>query len=85
MARSTVPPRAATIFDIAAEANVSKSTVSLVPRGSDLTRDETAARVREAALKLGYVYNRGAAGLRRKSSNTFTEPAAVSFFRGKRA
>lgn len=70
MARSTVPPRAATIFDIAAEANVSKSTVSLVLRGSDLIRDETAARVREAALKLGYVYNRGAAGLRRKSSNT---------------
>lgn len=61
--------RAATILDIAAEAGVSKSTVSLVLQGSDLIRQETADRVREAAAKLGYVYNQRAADLRRKSSN----------------
>jgi LacI family transcriptional regulator len=68
---STLKPtgRAATILDIAAEAGVSKSTVSLVLQGSDLIRPETADRVREAAARLGYVYNRRAADLRRKSSN----------------
>ena len=59
-----------TILDVAAEAKVSKSTVSLVLQRSDLIRDETAERVREAARKLGYVYNRRAAELRQKSSNT---------------
>ncbi|HUN93341.1 MAG TPA: LacI family DNA-binding transcriptional regulator [Burkholderiaceae bacterium] len=61
--------RPATILDVAAEANVSKSTVSLVLQGSELIRDETAERVRRAARRLGYVYNRRAADLRRKSSN----------------
>jgi LacI family transcriptional regulator len=70
MASSNAPRRPATILDIAAEAKVSKSTVSLVLQGSDLIRDETAARVLEAAQKLGYVYNRGAAELRGKSSKT---------------
>ena len=63
-------PRPITILDVAAEANVSKSTVSLVLQGSDLIREETAERVRGAARKLGYVYNQRAADLRRKSSNT---------------
>ena len=70
MTRKIPPPRPLTILDVAAEAKVSKSTVSLVLQGSDLIRDETAERVREAARKLGYVYNRRAAELRRKSSNT---------------
>ena len=70
MARTPAPQRPITILDVAAEAGVSKSTVSLVLQGSDLIRDETAQRVREAARKLGYVYNRRAADLRRKSSNT---------------
>jgi LacI family transcriptional regulator len=70
MARTTTPIRPITILDVAAEANVSKSTVSLVLQGSDLIRAETAERVREAATKLGYVYNQRAADLRRKSSNT---------------
>jgi LacI family transcriptional regulator len=70
MARSNTPSRPMTILDVAAEAKVSKSTVSLVLQGSDLIRDATAERVREAARKLGYVYNRRAAELRRKSSNT---------------
>ena len=59
-----------TILDVAAEANVSKSTVSLVLQGSNLIRDETADRVREAVRTLGYVYNRRAADLRSKSSKT---------------
>ena len=70
MARPPNSHRAITILDVAAEADVSKSTVSLVLQGSDLIRKETAERVREAARKLGYVYNRRAGELRRKSSNT---------------
>jgi LacI family transcriptional regulator len=60
---------AATIKDVARAAGLSKSTVSLVLQDSPLIRPETAARVREAAEKLGYVYNRQAADLRSKSSN----------------
>jgi len=63
-------PRHVTIRHVAQEAAVSKSTVSLVLQGSDLIREETAARVREAVNKLGYVYNRRAAELRSQSSNT---------------
>jgi LacI family transcriptional regulator len=70
MARATTNPLRVTIHDVAAEAKVSKSTVSLVLQGSGLIRDETAERVHLAARKLGYVYDRGAAGLRRKSSDT---------------
>src|SRR4051794_3508100 len=58
-----------TITDLAREAGVSKSTVSLVLQDSPLIRVETAGRVRAAAQKLGYVYNRRAADLRRRSSN----------------
>lgn len=63
-------PRQVTILDVAAAANVSKSTVSLVLKDSPLIAAETSARVREAAAKLGYVYNRRAGELRRQSSNT---------------
>jgi len=62
-------PHKVTILDIAREAEVSKSTVSLVLQGSDLIRSETAERVREVAQRLGYVYNRHAAELRRKTTN----------------
>jgi LacI family transcriptional regulator len=62
--------RPATILDVAESAAVSKSTVSLVLQGSPLIRDETAEKVRAAASRLGYVYNRRAADLRRQSSNT---------------
>lgn len=61
--------RALTIMDVARVAGVSKSTVSLVLQGSSLIREETAQRVREAASQLGYVYNRRAAELRRRSSH----------------
>lgn len=70
MPQSSPIRKAVTIHDVAAEADVSKSTVSLALRGSDLVRDETADKVRAAARKLGYVYNRRAAGLRRRSSDT---------------
>jgi len=68
--RDTAPARHVTIVHVAEEAKVSKSTVSLVLQGSKLIREETAERVREAARKLGYVYNRRAAELRSQSSNT---------------
>lgn len=61
--------RAVTILDVAAAAQVSKSTVSLVLKGSPLIAAETAQRVRAAAARLGYVYNRRAAQLRHQSSN----------------
>lgn len=59
----------ATILDIAREAGVSKSTVSLVLQGSGLIRPETAVKVRKAIDDVGYVYNRGAANLRKAHSN----------------
>lgn len=59
----------ATILDIAREAGVSKSTVSLVLQGSDLIKPDTAAKVRKAIVETGYVYNRGAANLRRARSD----------------
>jgi LacI family transcriptional regulator len=70
MPSDSMPPGAITILHVAAEAGVSKSTVSLVLKGSPLIPEETSQRVREAALKIGYVYNRRAAELRRQSSNT---------------
>jgi len=68
-ASGKAPGRPPTITDIAVAADVSKSTVSLVLQGSRLIKAETAARVRGVADALGYVYNRGAADLRRRASN----------------
>lgn len=56
--------RRPTIIDVAREAGVSKSTVSLVLQNSPTVRDETRKQVREAMAKLGYVYNRAAANMR---------------------
>jgi LacI family transcriptional regulator len=64
----TRKPRA-TIVDIARLAGVSKSTVSLVLKGSALVKAETRERVLGAMGQLGYVYNRGAANLRMARSN----------------
>lgn len=69
MATKPITPRTATIVDVAAEAKVSKSTVSLVLKGSPLIKGETADRVKAAAIKIGYVYNRKAGELRGNSSN----------------
>lgn len=58
-----------TIVEIAAAAGVSKSTVSLVLKGSESVHPTTRERVNAAIRDLGYVYNRGAANLRRARSN----------------
>ena len=57
-----------TILDVAEEAGVSKSTVSLVLQNSKLVKDSTRAEVARAIADLGYVYNRSAAGLRGAAS-----------------
>jgi LacI family transcriptional regulator len=56
-----------TIIEVAQQAGVSKSTVSLVLQNSPLVKEETRLSVREAMASIGYVYNRAAANLR--SSN----------------
>lgn len=53
-----------TIHDVAREAGVSKSTVSLVLQNSSLVRDATRDRVEAAIGRLGFVRNRAAANLR---------------------
>lgn len=58
-----------TIFDVAREAEVSKSTVSLVLTQSDKVSDKSKAKVLQAIDVLGYVYNRDAAALRSRRSN----------------
>ena len=60
----------ATLHELAEAAGVSRSTVSLVLRGSKLVADSTRTRVQAAMADLGYVYNRGAAQLRTGVSHT---------------
>jgi LacI family transcriptional regulator len=55
-----------TIHDVAREAGVSKSTVSLVLQDSPQTKAATRDAVRAAMARLGYVYNRTAASLRQQ-------------------
>lgn len=57
-----------TILDVARQAGVSKSTVSLVLQGSASVKEETRVSVRQAMADIGYVYNRSAATLRSASS-----------------
>lgn len=61
--------RAPTVSDIAAGAGVSRATVSLVLRESPLVHPDTRARVQAELKKQNYVYNRGAANLRRRTSS----------------
>ncbi len=72
--RSTVTDvgarRQATLGDVAAQASVSRATVSLVLRQSPLVAVSTRERVEEAIAAVGYVYNRGAARLRTGLSGT---------------
>ena len=58
-----------TMLRIAAKAGVSRSTVSLALQGSGLIRPRPATRWPKLPVHLGYVYNRGAANLRRARSN----------------
>ncbi len=57
--------RRPTIHDVAREAGVSKSTVSLVLQDNPAVRAETRAQVRQVMARIGYVYNRNAANLRK--------------------
>jgi LacI family transcriptional regulator, galactose operon repressor len=58
-----------TLSDIAADAGVSRATVSLVLRNVPTVADETRKRVQRSMRKLGYVYNRAAASLRTQRSH----------------
>jgi LacI family transcriptional regulator len=59
-----------TLLDVARHASVSRATASLVIRKSPLVGAKTRAKVEEAMLELGYVYNVGAARLRAERSYT---------------
>ncbi len=59
-----------TLDDVSKVAGVSRSTASLVLRGSDRIPEATSDRVRLAMAELGYVYNRHAANMRRSESMT---------------
>ena len=59
-----------TLTEVADHAGVSRSTVSLVLRGSPLVAAETRERVQAAIEALGYIYNRGAATLRAARTQT---------------
>ncbi|MEI7037580.1 LacI family DNA-binding transcriptional regulator [Fulvimonas yonginensis] len=62
--------RKVTLRDIAAGCGVSRATVSLVLRGSPLVHKDTRARVEAELRRQGYVYNRAAANLRRRTSSS---------------
>lgn len=59
-----------TLDDVSRAAGVSRSTASLVLRGSSRIPEPTSDRVRLAMAELGYVYNRHAANMRRSESMT---------------
>lgn len=59
--------RRPTIIDVARQAGVSKSTVSLVLQNSPLVKDATREQVRSVMNDMGYVYNRAAAKLRKSN------------------
>jgi LacI family transcriptional regulator len=62
------PPRV-TLLDIAADAGVSRATVSLVIRNVPSVADSTRKRVLRSIKRLGYIYHRGAANLRTQKSH----------------
>ncbi|MBB2206581.1 LacI family DNA-binding transcriptional regulator [Gluconacetobacter takamatsuzukensis] len=62
--------RPVSLLDVAKAAGVSRATASLVLRQSPLVADKTRLRVVEAMQSLGYIYNRGAANLRRNRTGT---------------
>ncbi|RDI97597.1 LacI family DNA-binding transcriptional regulator [Dyella solisilvae] len=70
MESQTPVGRKITLNDIAAGCGVSRATVSLVLRGSPLVNKQTRARVEEELRRQGYVYNRAAANLRRRTSSS---------------
>lgn len=59
-----------TLSDIAKSLGVSKATVSLAINNDSRVADETRRKILNKIEELGYVYNRGAAGLSTGKSNT---------------
>ena len=62
--------RKVTLIDIAAACGVSRATVSLVLRGSPLVNRDTRTRVQAELQRQGYIYNRAAANLRRRTTSS---------------
>ncbi|TAM02360.1 MAG: LacI family transcriptional regulator, partial [Pusillimonas sp.] len=62
--------RNVTLADIAEICELSRSTVSLVLRNSSSVSNRTRDRVQDEFLRQGYVYNRAAANLRRRTSSS---------------
>ena len=58
------------LADVAAHVGVSRSTASLVLRGSPLVAEATSVKVLEACKELGYVYNRAASSLRAQRTDS---------------
>ena len=58
-----------TLLDIAADAGVSRATVSLVIRNVPSVAESTRKRVERSIKRLGYIYHRGAASLRTQQSH----------------
>jgi LacI family transcriptional regulator len=58
-----------TLLDIAADAGVSRATVSLVIRDVPSVAESTRKRVQRSIKRLGYIYHRGAASLRMRQSH----------------
>ena len=63
MANHSDRPRRATIFDVAAEANVSRGTVSRVLNDEPYVSDASRAAIEQAIAKVGYVRNMAARNL----------------------
>jgi LacI family transcriptional regulator len=63
------PKQRVTLLDIAADAGVSRATVSLVIRNVPSVADSTRKRVQRSIKRLGYIYHRGAASLRMRQSH----------------
>jgi LacI family transcriptional regulator len=64
------PNSSVTLLDVAKALGLSRATVSLVLRESPVVAKATRERVLAAFKEMGYVYNRSAAGMRNKRSNT---------------
>lgn len=78
--------RRVTLADVAADAGVSKATVSMVLNDRPLVAEKTRIRVRESLERTGYVYNSAAASLRKGQTfavgtivTTLTNPYFAEF------
>src|SRR5680860_344198 len=81
MARLGTQPRRATIFDVAAEANVSRGTVSRMLNGEPYVSDSAREAIEKAIAKVGYVRNMAARNLATQRSKAIAlivhEPHSV--------